>query len=168
MNRLHLATAGLFAAWMAHDLEELATMSANSRALVRRLPAWAPVPSSIRQRGLTQQHFATAVAAVGVIMAAASLRGYRTGGRSPFYQNALLAFGLHGLGHIGASVLARGYTSGVATAPTVVVPFWLWATRALRQAGVPNRGSVPAAMRFLAGAVASGHLTAYLVTNNQP
>jgi hypothetical protein len=165
MNRLHLATAGLFAAWIVHDLEELTTMSANSRALVKRLPKWAPVPASVRQRGLTQRYLTTGVRAVGVIMAAASLR---TRGRSPFYQNALLAFGLHGLGHVGASVLARGYTSGVATAPTVVVPFWLWATRALGQAGVPNRSSVPAAMRFLAGAVASGHLTAYLVTKNQP
>jgi hypothetical protein len=73
--------------------------------------------------------------------------------------------GLHGLGHIGISLLVRGYTSGVATAPTVVIPFCLWATRALRQAGVSNRRSLPAAIA--AGSIAGGHLTAYLVTRNR-
>jgi hypothetical protein len=29
MNRIQVATAGLFFAWMAHDIEELATMSDN-------------------------------------------------------------------------------------------------------------------------------------------
>lgn len=43
MNRLHVATTGLFAAWMVHDLEALATMNANSDALVRRLLDWVPV-----------------------------------------------------------------------------------------------------------------------------
>jgi len=34
MNRIRLATSGLFVAWMAHDLEELATMSHTSRTLM--------------------------------------------------------------------------------------------------------------------------------------
>jgi hypothetical protein len=168
MNRLNVATAGLFAAWLAHDLEELATMSGNSRALVRRLPDWVPLPASVQQRGLTQRYLATGVSAVGLVVAAASVCGYHTRGRSAFYQNTVLAFGLHGLGHIGISLLARGYTSGVATAPTVVVPFWLWATQALQQAGVGDRRSLPAAIALFAGSVAGGHLVAYLVTNNQP
>jgi hypothetical protein len=168
MNRLHVATTGLFVAWMLNDLEELATMSANSRKLVRRLPDWIPVPASIRERGLTQRYFASAVPGVGLVVAAAAVRGYRTRGRSAFYQNVLLGFGLHGLGHIGVSLLARGYTSGVATAPTVVVPFWVWATRALRNAGVPNRRSLPAAIAVTAGTVAGAHLAAYLITKNQP
>jgi hypothetical protein len=168
MNRLHVATAGLFAAWIAHDIEELATMSANSRTLAKRLPEWVPVPAPVRQRGLTQRYLATGISAVGLLIAAASARGYRTRGRSTFYQNTLLGFGLHGLGHISASLVARGYTSGVATAPTVVVPYWLWATRALEQAGVPNRRILPAAIALVAGALAGGHLTAYLITKNQP
>lgn len=143
MNRVQLATAGLYVAWMVNDLEELATMSANSRTLVTRLPDWIPAPASVQERGLTQRYIATAVPAVGLVVAAAAVRGYRTRGRSAFYQNVLLGFGLHGLGHIGVSVLARGYTSGVATAPTVVVPFWLWATRALGSAGVPNGEACP-------------------------
>jgi hypothetical protein len=31
MNRIQVATAGLFFAWMAHDIEELATMRDTSR-----------------------------------------------------------------------------------------------------------------------------------------
>jgi len=81
------------------------------------------------------------VAAVGLVVAAVAVRGHRTQGRSAFYQNALLGFGLHGLGHIGMSLLTRGYTSGVATSPIIVIPFWLWPTRALNQAGVPNGGA---------------------------
>src|SRR5215207_8058916 len=166
MNRIQLATAGLFVAWMIHDLEELATMSKNSRALMSRLPDWVPVPPPVR-RGLTTRYVATGIAAVGVVVAVATVRGTRAQGRSALFQNALLGFGLHGFGHIGMSLLARGYTSGVATAPTVVVPFWLWATRALQRAGVPSRRSLPAAIALTAGSIAGGHLTAYLVTRNQ-
>lgn len=168
MERIRLATSGLFVAWIVHDLEELATMSENSRALMSRLPDWIPVPSSIRQRGLTTRDVATAIAAVGLVVAAAAVRGERTRGRSAFYQNVLLGFGLHGFGHIAMSFLSRGYTSGVATAPTVVVPFWLWATRELQRAGVPDRRGLPAAVALTAGSITGGHLTAHLVTWNQP
>jgi hypothetical protein len=163
-NRIPLATAGLFVAWIVHDLEELLTMSDTSRSLV---PDWMPVPDSIREQGLTTRYLAAGIATIGLIVAAAAVRGYRTQGRSAFYQNTLLAFGLHGLGHIAASLLTWGYTSGVVTAPMVVV-FWLWATRALEEAGVTNRRRVPAAIALLAGSLAVGHLTAYLLTGNQP
>jgi Protein of unknown function with HXXEE motif len=168
MNRTRLATAGLFVAWMAHDLEELATMSDTSRTLLTRLPDWIPIPAPVRQQGLTARHIATAIPAVGLVVAAAAVRGSRTQGRSAFYQNTLLGFGLHGLGHIAMTVLAGGYASGVATAPTVVVPFWLWAAQALQQTGVPNRRSLPAAITLAAGSIAGGHLAAYLITKNQP
>jgi Protein of unknown function with HXXEE motif len=168
MNRVRLATAGLFVAWMAHDLEELATMSHTSRTLMTRLPDSMPLPASMRQHGLTTRYLTTAIPAVGLVVAAASVRGYRTQGRSAFYQNTLLGFGLHGLGHIGVSLLTGGYTSGVATSPTVVVAFWLWATRALQQAGVPSRRSLPAAIALVAGSLAGGHLAAFLLTKNQP
>jgi Protein of unknown function with HXXEE motif len=166
-NRIPLATAGLLVAWIMHDLEELLTMSDTSRTLVQQLPDWMPVPSSIREQGLTTRYLATGIATIGLVVATAAVRGYRTQGRSAFYQNTLLAFGLHGLGHIAASLLTWGYTSGVVTAPMVVV-FWLWATRALEQAGVTNRRSLPAAIALLAGSLAVGHLTAYLLTGNQP
>jgi hypothetical protein len=150
MNRIRLATAGLLVAWMAHDLEELATMSDSSRTLMRQLPDWMPAPASIRQ-GFTARYLATGIPG--------NRDGRRRGHhprlphpeRSAFYQNALFGFGLHGLGPIAMSLLARGYTSGVATALGAVVAFWLWATRALQQAAVPNRRSLPAAIAFVAG-----------------
>jgi hypothetical protein len=166
-NRIPLATAGLFVAWMVHDLEELATMTDTSRTLLQQLPDWTPVPASIRQHGLTTRYLATGIATIGLIVGAAAVRGYRTQGRSAFYQNTLFAFGLHGFGHLVLSLMTRGYTSGVATAPTVVL-FWLWATQALQRAGVPNRRSLPAAIAVLAGSLTIGHLTAYILTGNQP
>ena len=166
-NRIPLATTGLFVARMVHDLEELLTMNDTSRTLLPQLPDWIPMPDSIRQQGLTTRYLATGIATIGLIVAAAAVRGYGTQGRSAFYQNTLLAFGLHGLGHIGASLLTWGYTSGVVTAPMVVV-FWLWATRALEEAGVTNRRSLPAAIALLVGSLAVGHFTAYLLTGNQP
>jgi Protein of unknown function with HXXEE motif len=166
-NRIPLATAGLLVAWMVHDIEELLTMSDTSRTLVQQLPDWIPVPGSIREQGLSTRYLATGIATIGLIVAAAAVRGYRTQGHSAFYQNTLLAFGLHGLGHLAASILTRGYTSGVGTAPLVLL-FWLWATRGLDEAGVPNRRSLPAAVALLAGSLAVGHLTAYILTGNQP
>jgi hypothetical protein len=168
VNRIQVATTGLFAAWLAHDLEELATMSDTSRKLMARLPDRLPVPASLPDQGLTNRHVAVGVAAVGLVVAAAAVRGYRTQGNSAFYQNAVLGFGLHGFGHLGISVLTHGYTSGVATSPTIVIPFWLWATQALNQAGVPHRRSVPAAIALTAGSIAWGHLAAFLLTKNSP
>jgi len=168
VNRIQLATAGLFAAWLAHDLEELATMSVSSGNLATRLPGWLARPAPPRAQGWTGRHVASGVAAVGVVAAAAAAHGYRTQGRSAFYQNALLAFGLHGLGHLGISLLTRSYVSGAASSPTIVLPFWVWATRALNQAGVPNRRSVPAAIALAAGSIAAGHLAAYYLTRRRP
>src|SRR5512133_8188 len=42
------------------------------------------------------------------------------------------------------------------------------ATRALQQAGVPSRRSLPAAVALVAGALAGGHLAAFLLAKNQP
>ncbi|MDF2744744.1 MAG: hypothetical protein K0S88_6122 [Actinomycetia bacterium] len=82
MNRIRLATAGLLVAWMAHDLEELATMSDSSRTLMRQLPDWMPAPASIRQ-GFTARYLATSIPAIGMVVAAATIRGYRTQSAQP-------------------------------------------------------------------------------------
>jgi hypothetical protein len=167
MNRIQVATTGLFAAWLVHDIEELATMTNNSRVLLTRLPGWLPVPASVRAHGFTNRYVATAIPAVGLVVAAAAVRGYRTQGHSALYQNALLGFGLHGLGHIGMSAVTGRYVSGAATSPVIVLPFWLWATRALNQGGVPNRRTVPAAVALAAGSIAVGHLVASVLTRNR-
>ncbi len=55
------------------------------------------MPASAREQGLTRRYVARGVTAVGRVVAAAAVHGYRTQGCSAFYQNALLGFGLHGL-----------------------------------------------------------------------
>ncbi|ORV08573.1 HXXEE domain-containing protein [Mycobacterium celatum] len=51
-------------------------------------------------------------------------------------QATLLGFGVHGVGHLALTAANRGYTPGVVTAPTVVIPFSLWACQSLARAGV--------------------------------
>lgn len=63
-----------------------------------------------------------AVALVGVFMAVASAAGQASGGRSRYFQLMLAGFGLHAVGHVAASVGARGYAPGVITAPLVAAP----------------------------------------------
>lgn len=78
-----------------------------------------------------------AVGLVGVLVAAASWSGVRSGGRSRFFQTLLAGFGWHGVVHVASSVLHRGYTPGVVTALLVVIPYSWWAWRRLATAEVP-------------------------------
>ncbi|WP_267715371.1 HXXEE domain-containing protein [Streptomyces sp. CoH17] len=132
-------TLGLLAAWALHDLEELATVPGwwrrNLPALRERCPT---VPQAVWRRAgsVDGREFAVAVGAMAAVVAAASVAGRLTGGRSAVYQSALNAFGLHGLVHLAQAALVRGYTPGSATSPLIVVPFALWARHRLRRAGV--------------------------------
>ena len=146
MQRTTRVALGLFAAWVVNDLEELATMSAGSRRVLARVPPAVPLPRGIRERGLSQRHCATAIGVAGLAFAAASAAGVRSRGRSPWFRGALLGFGVHGFGHLGASVALRGYTSGVLTAPTVVIPYWWWARRELAREGVPTEDGASTAV----------------------
>ncbi|WP_017599043.1 HXXEE domain-containing protein, partial [Nocardiopsis lucentensis] len=114
-------TWGLLGAWLVHDAEELVMIPGwSSRArprLERNLP-W--VPGRVWDGlDVSPRRNATAIALMGVLMAAASADGARTGGRSGFYQAALVGFGLHSATHVAQSAVTRGYTPGVATAPLV-------------------------------------------------
>ncbi|SDH94894.1 Protein of unknown function with HXXEE motif-containing protein [Rhodococcus triatomae] len=136
---------GLFASWLVHDLEESATMPATSRVLASRLAeSSSPVARALGERVVTtHRESAVAIALMGTLVATAAARGARTGGRDRFFQ-AVLA-GLHGhvLTHLGASVALRGYSTGVVTAVTVVLPYSLWARRQLRTRGVLVEGNGP-------------------------
>lgn len=136
MERMTGVSWGLLVAWAANDLEEWLTMREDSRSTLRRLPAAWPIPERVRADGLSQAHIDTAILLMGGLMAGASVDGARTGGRSPFFRATLLAFGLHGFGHLAGAARARRWTTGSRTSPTVVIPYWLWATRELRRAGV--------------------------------
>lgn len=121
---------GLLAAWIVHDLEELATMPSFSQQPDLPAPLTKVLPMS-------RTEAATAVGLTGVAMAAASVAGAATGGRSKFFQTSLLGFGLHAGTHIAQSVVLRRYTPGLVTTPLVVIPFSVWAWRRLRADGVP-------------------------------
>jgi hypothetical protein len=127
---------GLFAAWLAHDLEEWFTIGPWSREHARPDRRWARWTglSWLRTR-VSDDHVHVGITLVGILVATAAIAGGGTGGRSRFFQGVLAAFGLHGFGHMALSAACRGYTPGVATSPTIVIPYSLWAWRALGQAG---------------------------------
>jgi Protein of unknown function with HXXEE motif len=139
MQRTTTVSLGLFAAWACHDLEELFTMRETSRVVAARMPDWVPIPDDVRRDGLSQQHVNLGISLMGAYLAGVSAVGVRSRGRSRLFRSALLAFALHGFGHIAASAALRRYTTGVATSPTIVIPYWLWARRALAREGLSDR-----------------------------
>ncbi|MFD7510212.1 HXXEE domain-containing protein [Streptomyces sp. NPDC059853] len=155
-------TLGLLGAWIVHDIEELVMVPRWTREKVPGLRERFPeVPEAVWRRLAAAgdgRTFALAVGGVGLVVAAAAADGRRTGGRSGFYQSALIGFGLHGGVHLAQAAAVRGYTPGSATAPLVVIPFTVWARRRLRRAGVlrPARARDAAWGLALAGAVTAG------------
>ncbi|PHP52057.1 HXXEE domain-containing protein [Actinomyces ruminis] len=138
MDKVDLATSGLFFSWLAHDLEEYATMPGRAHPYMRLLPF---LPEEVRLRGFSRDQVYVALSLMGVLMAAASVDGYRTRGRSTFYQAMLYGYGMHAFMHLGSAAIARGYTPGCATALPVVLPFWRFAKAALRQDGVEPKSA---------------------------
>ena len=127
------AAIGLFAAWAIHDAEEVATMAPESKRILSRLPGRSRRFRRLRKHGLSQAHVNLSVGLMGGVVAAASIRGIATEGKSAFFRGSVLAFGIHGIGHIAGSIVARRYTTGVATVPLVVIPYWLWARKVLQR-----------------------------------
>lgn len=131
MDRLTVATGGLFYAWLAHDIEEYLTMPGAAHPMFARLRLGTDPDGA-----LSRDQVDLALTFVGALFAAASVDGYRTRGRSPFYQAALYGYGVHGFMHLAGVVAGRRYTSGSATVLPVVLPFWAFAHRTLRESGV--------------------------------
>jgi len=75
---------------------------------------------------------------MGVLMATAAALGARSQGRSPVFRGVLLGFGLHGFGHLAMVAAAREYVSGLVTAPTMVIPYWLRARKELAKEGISD------------------------------
>lgn len=144
-------SAGLFAAWAVHDAEEVATMAATSRRVLGAAPRKLPIPEPLRSRGLSQAHVTLSVALMSLPVATAAFQGIRTRCRSRWFRGAVLAFGVHGFTHLASSVATRGYTTGVATAPVVVLPYWFLARRVLHQHGLAeiDRSTAAAALAVL-------------------
>lgn len=137
------ATWGLFLAWLLHDIEELITMPGWGGRNVTRLSSIYPsAPGWLWSRlDMSRSHVTVGITIMGGFMLVAAIDGVRSAGTSWFYQAVLIGFGLHGIGHLAMSVLARSYTPGVLTAPIIVVPFSLWAWRTLEQAGAVSAGT---------------------------
>jgi hypothetical protein len=161
-------TLGLLGAWVLHDAEELVMVP---RWLERKVPElrerFPDVPDRIWREleSMNASRYAVAIGVMGLLVAAAAVDGYRTGGRSPAYQAALLGFGLHGVGHVAQAAAVRGYTPGAATSPLVVIPFALWARGRLKRAGVMAADGVKASdvlggVAMTAGALAASHVLA--------
>jgi Protein of unknown function with HXXEE motif len=138
-QRTTTVSLGLFAAWACHDLAELFTMRETSRVVAARMPDWVPIADDVRTDGLSQQHVNLGISLMGAYFAGVSAVGVRSRGRSRLFRSALLGFGLHGFFHIAGSVALRQYTTGLATSPTIVIPYWLWARRALAREGLSDR-----------------------------
>jgi hypothetical protein len=148
---------GLLAAWIVHDLEELATMPGWSHRAAEDLPA--PFGKLLP---MSRTEAATAIGLTGLAMAAASAAGAATGGRSRFFQASLMGFGLHAVTHIAPAVAMRRYTPGLVTTPLVVVPFSWWAWRRLKRSGVPIAANDPRLNLALAAVVPLSHAVARL------
>lgn len=126
-------------AFAAHDLEGVLTAAAWSGQAAHRVakrhplvpsPPSTVLPSSRKEIAVAVGVVATAVAGVTAV----SLRSID--GELRLFQAALAAFSAHSLSHIGATIVFRGYTPGVATVPLVIVPYSLWAWPRLRRAGL--------------------------------
>jgi len=129
---------GLFATWAVSDVEELWTMRRSSREMLPRIPKVVPIPPKLRQEGVSQRHVTAGIATMGVLMGSAAALGVRSQGRSAIFRGVLLGFGLHGFGHLGMTLAARRYVTGALTAPTMVIPYWLWARRELAKEGISD------------------------------
>jgi hypothetical protein len=136
MRRSTKVSLGLLATWAVSDIEELCTMHRSSQQVLARLPERVPVPARLRRTGVPQSQFLAVFGLMGVVMGTATGLGIRSGGRSALFRGVLLGFGLHGFGHLALAAAARQYVSGAVTAPTMVIPFWLWARRELRREGI--------------------------------
>ncbi|MGH3759153.1 HXXEE domain-containing protein [Actinophytocola sp.] len=155
------ATWGLFAAWVIHDAEELATMPAWVRRVRRHLDGRLPTAVTRRPDDLGRgEHVAVAMGLMACLMATAAARGARTDGRSRMYQAVLYGFGAHSVPHVLSAALTRTYTPGLVTAVTVVAPFWWWSSRRLREAGVPPAPLPAAALPLVPASIAAAHLGA--------
>jgi hypothetical protein len=122
MQRTTTTSIGLFAAWAYHDLEELFTMRETSRVVAARVPSWVPIPDDVRQDGLSQQHVNLGISLMGAYIAAVSAVGVGSRGRSRLFRGVLLAFGLHGFGHIGEGLSDRDGTAPWAAATILLIP----------------------------------------------
>lgn len=152
-----LLPLSLLASVAANDGEELATMARSLPATVERAPARIR-PLLRRVAGsIDQRYVDVAIGTMCILYLAAAIDGWRSAGRGRLFQDVQLVFGAHGFGHLLASAVSRGYTTGVASSPTVVLPQWWWAASRMGTAGVPRTWRFGRAVAVVGGWLAVSH-----------
>jgi hypothetical protein len=164
--------AGLFLAWAVHDIEEiLGTPYWRDRVVPRLRERYPRVPAAVwRAARVDTDQMAVAVGLVAVPVAVAAACGVATNGRSRLFRATVTAYGIHGLGHVAGSLLARDYTPGALTSPLLVVPYALWARQRLQRIGAwqPLAGRDLAwSLLALPPLVTGAQLTARLLTRRR-
>lgn len=138
----------LFAGWLLHDIEEAFAFPSTTAMLAQR--------TGIRSLAMNHRQSVVSIGLVGMLVGVSCWRGARTGGESRLFRAVTAGLEGHVFTHVAASVATRGYTAGVVTAPTIMLP----AARFAR-GGVPasTRSTVEGAV-LLVGAAACAHVIA--------
>lgn len=121
----------LFIAWALHDVEEAVELPRTCDRLAER--------SGIDALRMSSRQSWAAVGFMGVLVAAACLRGAQTGGGSRLYRAVVAGLEVHVGTHLLASAVQRRYTAGVLTALPVMLPGARMARQELERAGAPLR-----------------------------
>ena len=159
-RRRWLVPLSLAVSFAANDGEDLLTLVPSLRRTLDALPSSIPLPA--RVGAIDQRHVNAAIVTMGALCAGAVANGIRTRGRGRLYQDFQWVYGLHGFGHLAAAALTKGYATGVATSPTVVLPQFFHALRSLEAAGVPHRMRPLRALSLIGGWLALSHFTGVL------
>lgn len=150
-RRLRFAVAATFPlAFMIHDGEEVlaaAKWHRSAPALLRdRFPN---LPEPVVQAvSVSPQRMKNAVAlvscAVAVVTAISLTRLDRPLG---VLRSAVAVFGAHSITHAAQALVLRAYTPGVASAGLLIVPYSLWAWKALNKADGAGARLAPALLK---------------------
>lgn len=141
--------------------------SQEAPAQVREVFPQAP-DAVVNQLPMSRAEATTAIALTGLVIAAASASGARSGGASKLFQASLVGFGLHAGTHLAQSAVLRRYTPGLVTTPLVVIPYSVWAWRRLKRNGVPIHPSDARLNLLLAAVVPLSHAVARLRRLSKP
>lgn len=138
------------AIYLAHDLEELATVRAWVAANWQKLPE--PVVQWLGANADLTHLYAVAIATVFVAMAAVSVAAARANASrviiGVFALTVMMRFA-NGLLHIAQAVFTRGYVPGLISAILLLLPYSAWLIMRLRRDSLIRHEAVH--VLFIAG-----------------
>lgn len=150
----------LFAAWALHDIEEALAFPSSCDKLAEA--------TGIESLRMSPAQSWAAVGMAGAVVATASIRGARTRGRSSLYRAVIAGLESHVATYVGMSLLAGGYSAGMVTAVTVMLPGTRYARLELARNGAPLTRRDTAVGLALLGPVALGaHVASRLLLSGR-